>query len=405
MSYDLQIYSAQGLSAEELRGLLTSTGLSVEDSSGPSTEAWTVVRGAKRKYSFTLALPVSIEPEDVPGEVTGAALDVSYFYELLVEGSSATEVPHAVRFGRCLAEATNGVLLDQQNDKIWSRRKLRQVPRVDSGVVSTVEVRWYVRTADEVGTAADAWLKLVRRHLPEALPRRYGTFEPLGHKLEEDGPDAFVRFVREADNTVFFKGTKPVTDGSLVAGPTCAGTMQAHDLTLLADPLAEVPWRTSFRRLFVEFAESVDAVLATAEVVRNVHWSGRSLGYDGNTERATYVAPRGNWEGLPPYPVWWAWFGHEYTQLVREHLPADQVEVRGTGLFHWRSDAPADRDSLKAQLQPHREEPRGRLFRRKQDRPSATWLPAELLATEDRSDPNLYNPLLIRAQVRPASLS
>ena len=181
--------------------------------------------------------------------------------------------------------------------------------------------------------------------------------------------------------------------------------MRSHSLKLLAEPLAEEAWRTALQRFFVDFAESVGAVLATAEVVRNVRWPGRSLGYDGNTERATHVAQRGYWAGLPPYPIWWAWFGHEYAQLVREHLPADQLEVRDAGLFHWRLDAPADRDSLRAQLQPPREETRGRLFRRKQDRPPAAWLPAELLATEDRSDPNLYNPPLIPAQVRPDFLS
>jgi len=405
VSYDLQVYAANGLSAEEIRGLLTSAGLGVQDSFSPLAGSWTVVRGAQCNYSFTLALPVNIEPEDVPSEVVGAALDVSCFYELLVEGSTASEIPHAVRFGRTLAAAANGVLLDQQTGKLWSRGKLRQASRVDSGVVSTIELRWYVRTAEDDGAAADAWLKLAHRHLPEALPRRYGTFEPLGHRLEDDGSDAFVQFVREADGTVFFKGTNPVTDGSLVAGPTYDRTMQSHDLTLLADPFAEGPWRASLRRLFVGFAESVDAVLATAEVVRNVRWSGRSLGYDGNTERTTYVTERGSWAGLPPYPMWWAWFGHEYAPLVREHLPADQLEVRGTGLFHWRSDAPADRDRLRAQLQPHREKMRGRLFRRTQDRQPATWLPAELLVTEDRSDPNLYQPPLIRAQIMPNSLS
>lgn len=379
MSYDLQLYAANELTADEIRALIVDAGLVVENSSAAHDQAWTVVRGARRKYSFTLALPVRIEAEEVPDEVTAAALDVSYFYELLVEGSSSSETPHAVRFARRLAEAAHGVLLDQQTGKIWSHGKLREAARVESGVVSTVELRWYQQTTGDAGAAASAWLELARRHMPEALPRRYGTFEPLGHRLEQDGSDAVVRFVREADGTVFFKGTKPVTDGSLAAGPTYGGTMQSHGLTLLADSLAEEPWRISLRRLFVGFAENVDAVLATAEVVRNVHWSGRSLGYDGNTERATYVAQRGYWAGLPPYPIWWAWFGQEYAPLVREHLPADQLEARDAGLFHWRSDAPADRDNLRAQLQPHREETRGRLFRRKQDRPPVTWLPAELL--------------------------
>ena len=50
-------------------------------------------------------------------------------------------------------------------------------------------------------------------------------------------------------------------------------------------------------RLFTDFAEQVNAVAATAEVLRGLTWSGRSLGYESNAERATYLAPRGYWLG------------------------------------------------------------------------------------------------------------
>jgi hypothetical protein len=134
-----------------------------------------VLRGAKQNYSFTLGLPVSIEPEDVPEEVAAAAFGAAHLYGVLVEGSSATETPHALKFARRLADASSSVVLNQQTGQIWSRGKLRQAPRVETGVVSTVEVRWYTHTAADAGKAAEAWLILARRHLPEALPRGYGT--------------------------------------------------------------------------------------------------------------------------------------------------------------------------------------------------------------------------------------
>ena len=159
-------------------------------------------------------------------------------------------------------------------------------------------------------------------------------------------------------------------------------------------------WRVPLRHLFTDFAAQIDAVLATAEVVRGVRWSGRGFGYDGNTEHATYLAPRGYWSGLPPYPVWWAWFGSDYAPLVRESLPADQVKARGSALFHWRADTPADRNQLLT-APSSRGERQFPLF----GSASATpWLPTELLAAGDRSDPRPYNPPLTPATVRPASL-
>jgi hypothetical protein len=364
----------------------------------------TVVRGARRSYSFTLGLPVDIEPEDVPEEVTAAALDASNFYELLVEGTIAAEIPHAIRFARRLAEAAGGVVLDQQTGQIWRRGKLRQAPRVETGVVSTVELHWYVHAAVDSGSVAEAWLALARRHLPEALPRRYGTYEPLHHRFEDGGDEGFIDFVRTADASVFSTANRPATHVSLAAGPTYGGTVQSHSLTLLAATLDDERWRTALRRLFLDFAERVEFVLATAEVVRGVRWSGRSLGYDANTERRISVAQRGHWVGLPPYPVWWSWFGPEYAPLVRDHLPADAVEARGRALFHWRADPPADRDQLLAALTAGRGERRRSLFRRR-PRPVPPWFPAELLPVEDRSDPTLLNPPLIPALIRPSSLT
>jgi hypothetical protein len=77
-------------------------GLAFDDAGG-ATEFLTVVRGARVRCSFTLALPVTVEAEDVPEEVTAALLGPSYLYELVVGGSSTTETPHAVRFARRLA--------------------------------------------------------------------------------------------------------------------------------------------------------------------------------------------------------------------------------------------------------------------------------------------------------------
>src|SRR6185437_3713831 len=131
------------LAVDDMRSLVVGAGLGIDDAD-PSASSLAVVRGVKRKYSFTVALPVRVEPEDLPDEVTAAALGAGYLYELLVEGSSAVEVPHAARFGRRLTEAVGGVLVDQQTGEIWSRGKLRQAPRVESGVIATVALHWYV---------------------------------------------------------------------------------------------------------------------------------------------------------------------------------------------------------------------------------------------------------------------
>lgn len=410
MSYDLLVFGQERLSGDELVSLVADAGLEVEQADSTDAESLTVVRGARRRYSFTLGAGAQLEPEDVPEEVTAAVLGPRWLYEILVEGSAASEIPHAVRFARRLGAACSGAVLDQQTGEVWARGKLRAVERVERGTTDVVELRWYVHgTASQ--SVAEAWLDVVGRHLPEALPRRFGPVEPLAMKLDVDGPSAFVDAVAsEAGALLFFQSSAPCIAGHLTGAGAGART-RGQSLTVHRGPMSDPRWREALRRVFVGFAEASGAFFASAEVQRGVLWNGRSLGYDGSAERTTYLAGRGEWAGLLPYPAWWTWFGPEYAPLVTGHLPAAQCSAAGGGLFHAKADEPADRDQLLGQRGPAQDSAPQRglqRFRRRHrpsgDEPGEPWLPRELLATIDASDPRVYNPPLLPAPVMPPGL-
>ena len=68
MSYDLGVFAPLSLSSGELRSLVESTdGLGIEEQVTGSAH---VVRGARRRYSFTIDGPDEIDREDVPGGIT-----------------------------------------------------------------------------------------------------------------------------------------------------------------------------------------------------------------------------------------------------------------------------------------------------------------------------------------------
>lgn len=404
VSYDLHVYAEDALTSDELQSLLESD-LRV-DQEGSSATSLIVVRGAKSLYCFTLCLPVTVQAEDVPDEVLSVLMTATVLYEISVEGSAASAVPHAVKFARALAAQTTGAAFDPQTDEIWTHGKLRTSPRLERGLIDIVQFTWYARNTAEPSAAAESWLRLARRHLPEALPRRYGSYEPLSMAYDPTSPNEFAAFAADSRGSVFFKGTSPVFEGSL--GDSSRSTIAGHLLTVQREALVDQRWRTAVRELFLRFAHDTEAVLATAEVVRDVGWSGRGLTYGRDAERTTYLAARGQWAGLPPYPVWWTYFGAEYVPLVRAHLPGQQVEVSGAGLFQSMADEPQDRDALFGVLRPTPIK-RGALRRLiKRNPPSddpAPWLPVALLAVVDIADARLHNPPLTPADVRPASLT
>lgn len=389
MIYGSQNVTSAGL-ADIARGI---KGLDLEQVDGHPT-GFTVVRGARRGYCFSVDGPYNVDPEDIPARVTATALGITRMYTVTVEGSSSTSIPFAVRFARALARRCGGAVDDLQVDEVWARGSNRAAAKPERGsLIDVIDLRWYTLSAAEPADLAARYLAVCRKNLPEALPRRFGSFEPLQGKLAADGDDAFAS--ARADETImlFFIGTHPCFGGHLAAAVSSPsdGPVRAHSLTVDRAAIRDAAWRDALRRLFLGFARASSAFFASAEVSRGIIWTGRGLQYGRDAERATFMAPRGAWKGLPPYPVWWSWFAADYAALVSENLSAGRLDPDAAGAMHSWSDLPADRDEIE-------------VIRRSPDSAPTPWLPVELLPTIDRTDPLAYVPTLLAAKRIPPRL-
>ncbi len=368
VSYDLDVYLPRTPDARQLSGLILSIrGLASDSSAGSCSIP--VVRGAKRLYCFTVDGPFRVEAEDVPHDVMAAVLGVSHVYYVMVEGSAEAGRPFARRFARRLAQEFGGAVLDRQADEVWTRGATRQVAepsRVERADV--VELNWYVSSVSLVADVGAEYVRLCRQLLPEALPRRYGEFEPLQHKLADTGDVGFASAWRAAGAMLFFSASPPCLGGALYAGAreSTPHAVWKMSLEVHRRPLAEILWRDAFRRLFIALAENLHAFFASAEVTRGHIWNGRSMWSDGNSEWAVSPLRHDGWKGLPPYPVWWSWYGQPYLDLVHQQLAS--AYLAGTGLYHQWSDEPIDREALNTL-------PAKNLLRRRQD-----WISPDLLA-------------------------
>jgi len=390
MSYDLNVYSQKSLTGDELQKLIADSKLGVEGGGGAGILS--VLRGAKAKHCFTLEGPKPIEEEDVPEEITAVLLGASVLYEILVEGSSEPDIPHAVRFARRLAKASDGAVLNPQEDSVWSRGKQRAAPRVERGLVDIVEFRWYLGLEVTGRGLAQVWLDLAQKLLPEALPRRFGTYEPFPKRLDRDGPEAFLEMVGEAGH-MFFTAALPCTSG-FISIPTWKGprVFKHISLSVLRTPLEDRRWREALRRFFVQYALEIDCLFATAEVDRGWEWTGQSLRTGRRIDTPIILGGSSTWVGLLPYPAWWAWFGRDYAPLVSGHLATERREAFDPGLLHAFPGEPQDREQLALILagESQGEPSTRRRKERKANREDSDslpwypgWLPAELLPTVD----------------------
>ena len=174
VSYDLQVYLRTEVGLDQLASLLSP---GTEPDQPPRTRQLVVVRGARRRYSFTVGAAHRCEAEDVPPEVDQVLLGATHVHEVLVEGSAATEIDHAIRFARRVAREFDGAVLDQQTGEVWTRSTSRQVTRpVRQDRLGVVTLTWY-RTAAGIDANTPAAFVDAARRLPEAMPRRFGDFE------------------------------------------------------------------------------------------------------------------------------------------------------------------------------------------------------------------------------------
>jgi hypothetical protein len=205
VSYDLDVYVPRALEPAALRAILADTPslVAADDSEGHS-DSLIALRGVRHRYCFTVDGPTQCEPEDVPESVTAAVLGARHLYSVVVEGSSESDIPHAVRFARRLAKDLDGAVVDRQLDEVWSKARTRSIRKpAREERVDVVDVDIYCLREGLIPEPARLFAAEAQRFLPEALPRRFGEYEPLQGKLAEEGIVGFCKAWAAATSLVF----------------------------------------------------------------------------------------------------------------------------------------------------------------------------------------------------------
>jgi GNAT superfamily N-acetyltransferase len=225
------------------------------------------------------------------------------------------------KIARMLAESGQGVVYDPQADQIvWpsNPKKLREVRAQErSEDDGRLELEW-LWTRRLTSKDARSVLDIFRRDLPEAVPVRFGTYEPMQGRLDRDGEDAFAELWDGVDDP-FWKGTRPFDYGHVCLGRGWGSALSAEE-------------RDAMRPLLGgEKAPEVDAVTLQfrTEVIDDARWLGaiRSLfervcdefspffaaAYLSPDRNAEMVALRGRWWlGVPSADFWLLYVGQVY---------------------------------------------------------------------------------------------
>ncbi|GIF47360.1 hypothetical protein DFJ67_6823 [Asanoa ferruginea] len=288
--------------------------------------------------------PDPAEADDFDEMLAAACLAPRWMVQLsTTAGATKATITLLRTLARHIAEQTDGAAMDPRRDGlIWPRgRRKMAVPAVERST-SMVRMDWFVppsRWADAAGQIVD----LLARRCPEALPTRYGHWEPPPHRFDRAEPQPFTEAVRgAADDYLFWRASRPCFGGSAnppnpAAGderPTVGRIELSFDGGLVR---ADDRWREALVDLFATAARTFGAFFAAAQeepghlVSRNRSWPTK----ESLTHSAEHILNGQTWQGLPPVPMWLSWYGRPYADLVTPGL------VRASEQIRPRADLPA----------------------------------------------------------------
>jgi hypothetical protein len=232
-----------------------------------------------------------------------------------------------------IAKTSHGIVLDPQTDTCTSPRGLRRFVSLggeDNASLLTL-TWWFVDGPIVNGEGLDGLLDILASRLPEALPRRYGLYEPPQYVLADTGRAHFLSFLRdEVRNFVVWYPNPPIA-GVHVGIPDKIGGSRFGfrsgrlEIQIDIETLGQPGWARAIRDAWRQISYSVRPFYGD---VRTLHGFKRNRGrYSIGPETENHPVCSWWWAGIPRGPVHAAVVGEPYLALwpdVQDHAEFDQ---------------------------------------------------------------------------------
>ena len=164
------------------------------------------------EYVLTAEESAAVEDEDIPIDVMLSLSGIKYLTSFYLQPftNDKAVIGKATRYVKKLAKEFGGVVEDPQLENsvpLVVKRKTftRAVSDAD-----TISISWYMDCQKSLSDKLADFIELLEKYLPQALPRRYGSYEPPQFKYAETGKDHLIQFLNDERSPVIYC-TKPIT--------------------------------------------------------------------------------------------------------------------------------------------------------------------------------------------------
>lgn len=293
MSYDLKIYTVKEQNyadlIENFKVVLNNDGFILP----------------LRKSQIVVSNPVTIEDEDIPHEVSRVLPGIQYLIECNLEPFTEDKksTSEFMKLAKLIAKNGHGVIENPQTDKISLPSGVKRVQEIEKTErFSIVKLSWWFNNQSiKERENLIILLKEIERTIPEALPRRYGIYEPPQEKFS--GLDEFIDYlVENINDSIVWYPAKPVIYVNFsippVIGPTKMGYKFGRFSIEIDSAVLTMPgWQTSIQRLFKNISQVLKPFYGDIFVIDGYIRSRNGAWIDGMTGEHPIVSWW--WNGFP----------------------------------------------------------------------------------------------------------
>ena len=323
MSYDIQIWSVKQLVPDD--GLLSDENLIVEGSGWVyRTKNWQIVVGQSHK----------VIDEDLPEGIEALLPGIHYAADIMLEPIHAPKSAHAKlkSISKKLAKTSHGVILDQQLGTFQTPAGVkRYMPDKREERFSVLILSWWFNDGPLLTKdGLDRLLNLMESQLPEALPRRYGQFEPPQHEYSGAKRDHLLNFLNDnMDTSVVWYPNRPVLGIHVFCskqwGMKRQGFKSNYIKVLIESSVLEQPgWATSIRKFWKSASLIIQPYFGDVRTINNAIRSRSYYAGDGKTDFHPVCGPW--WKGIPRDLGHAAVLGHPYISNWPKFKKSGEIE-------------------------------------------------------------------------------
>ena len=314
MSYDLQVWSISPAPSHSLDCL-------------PDAINWKRSEESliyqKRSWALLRRSSVQVLPEDMPLEVSRSLPGIGYLTELNLSPINAPvgAQKFALRTAVAIAKASHGVVFDPQNNTLTLPSGVCRYikPQADENA-SVPSFSWWFVDGPIAEKNFRALIDVLDAELPEAMPRRYGLFEPPQHIYANEGRAHFLNFLAgNASGIGIVWYPNPPVFGVYLHLPSPIGAskrgFRAGKLSIDIDleALKQPGWQSSMRRMWNKVSTLVQPFYGDVRTLRGFRRHRGRLFADRDTIR--HPVKGGWWPGIPSGPSQAIVLGTRYAEL------------------------------------------------------------------------------------------